>query len=229
MNTLEILPVKTNNTKQKSDIPDPIPQHPFTMCLIAPTASGKTVTLVNLIYRFYKHNFDEIIYISPTVLIDETLENNVSKDDDITKIHEEEDLKNIDTMLDEIVKEQKESPKKDRKKLLIVLDDMIGHFKRHSTLDNLPALSRHYDISFIICCQSFNPLPTRLRKNASHYLIYRLYNKADLDCINKEVGCNYENFEQHYKNCIDEKYSFMFLDNKKMKIYKKFTNLLWQK
>lgn len=117
IDSLEILPIKKDKKDNKIQFPEPIPNDPFTLCFISPTNSGKTVVIVNLIYRFYKKYFDEIIYISPTVHIDETLENNVNKDDEITKIYEDDDLQNIDIMLKEIITEQKETKKEDRKNI----------------------------------------------------------------------------------------------------------------
>jgi hypothetical protein len=226
---LEILPVKRNKKEDKNKLPDPIPNFPFCLTLIAPTNSGKTVVIVNLLYRHYKKYFDEIIYISPTVHIDDTLENNVNEDDEITKIYEDDDLRNVDILLDEVIKEQKKTPKEERKKILIVLDDMIAYFKKHSTLDNLPSLSRHYGICFIVCSQSYMALPPRLRRNASHYIIFRVFNKEELASIYKEIGSNYEDFGKYYEEATKEKYSFLMLDNKKMELYKKFTHKLWEK
>lgn len=106
---------------------------------------------------------------------------------------------------------------------------MISYFKKHSTLDNLPSLSRHFNISFLITTQSYMALPPRLRRNATHYAIFRVYNKEELASIYKEIGANYDNFDEYYNKATKDKYSFMFLDNKKMEIYKKFTDKLWEK
>ena len=178
---LKILPIKTDKKKIQSSIPDPIPKPPFTICITAPTKSGKTVTIVNLIYRWFKKEFDEIIYISPTISIDNTLKNNVSTDEEIVKITDKDELKNVDTIIEELVEDQK-SKGEDKKNVLIILDDMIGYFKKtKSTLDDLPALSRHYSISFIVVSQVYMAFSPRLRKNAHYHLIYRIINKKDLE------------------------------------------------
>jgi DNA helicase HerA-like ATPase len=229
MEKLKILPIKTNSKKTTSKIPDPIPKPPFTINIVAPTKSGKTVAICNMIYRWFKSEFDEIIYISPTCTIDKTLQNNITIDDDIVKVHDKDDLKNIDSLIEEIVESQNKKGD-DKKDILIVLDDMIAYFKKtKSTLDDLPALSRHYNISFIVVSQVFTAFGPRLRKNAGYYMIYRIINKKDLEAIREEIGSNFEDFDELYKEALDEKYSFLFLDNTEMKAYKRFEKLLWEK
>lgn len=226
----KILPVKTDGEEKKDpNIPEPIPQGNFTMVMVAPTKSGKTVTICNLLYRAYKNHYDEVIYISPTIDLDKTLSKNVKKDDDLVKISDKEDLKNIDHIIEELVESQKQKGD-ERKKILVILDDMIGYFKKtKSTLDDTPALSRHYSISFIIVTQVFTALPPRLKKNAHYFLIFKIINKYDLEQIEKQIGCNFENFEELYKEATKDKYNFLYLDNSEMKAYKNFEELLWSK
>lgn len=228
INPLEILPVKQAKVDKKTKVPKPLPYSdgkPFTLCIIAPSASGKSVLLVNLIYRYYKQEFDEIIYISPTINHDKTLENNVKNDEEIVKIHDEEDLNNIDHILKQLVEEQ---DKEEKKTKLIILDDMIAYFKNQSYLNKIPALSRHYNISFIITSQTAM-IPNLIRKNASHYVIYRIFNKKDLETIDEEIGINYEDFNEYYKEATKEKYSFLYITQRDPKLYKRFVDLLWER
>ena len=109
MDKLEILPIKNITKPKKTKIPDPLPKPPFTLSIVAPTKSGKTVTIANMIYRWFKPEFDEIIYISPTINIDKTLENNIKEDDEIVKISDKDDLKNIDDILEELSERDRKS------------------------------------------------------------------------------------------------------------------------
>ena len=85
---------------------------------------------------------------------------------------------------------------------------MISYFKTNgkSILNDLPSVSRHFKLSFIITSQVFNAPPPRLRKNASHYIISRIHNKKDLNNIEEEIGSNFPDFDEHYKKAIEEKY-----------------------
>jgi hypothetical protein len=233
---LEILPVKKNNNKNKFKIPLPLLEPPFTYVFVAPTKSGKSVMIVNLLKNInmgYKDVFDQIYYISPTVMFDDTLNKAVADDDEIIKIHDEEDLENIDFILDSIVKEQKEEKMKDKDNaphILVVLDDMIDYFKNGSRLDKLPALSRHYNISFIVTSQVYIGIPTKLRKNASAYMVFQIYNDADLKGLKEEIGANFgKNFIDNYHKATEQKYNFLYINNREMELYHNFTELLWKK
>ena len=231
-NDLKILQVKKlYKADEYPNIKSPLPKPAFTIALIAPTRSGKSNLIVNLLKNShfgYDDVFKEIYYISPTVGIDETLRS-INEDDDIIKIDEEEDLKYLDDILNDIVKSQKAKPKEDREPVLIVLDDCLDYLKKSKRLDSLPSYNRHYNISIIITTQVYNALPTKLRKNASCYLIARIYNNKDLQNIEEEIGANFSDFKANYDKATKEKYSFLFVDNRNIELWRNFDELLWQK
>ena len=101
--------------------------------------------------------------------------------------------------------------------------------KKSKRLDSLPSYSRHYNISIIITTQVYNALPTKLRKNASCYLIARIYNNKDLQNIEEEIGANFSDFKTNYDKATKEKYSFLFVDNRNIELWRNFDELLWQK
>jgi hypothetical protein len=231
-NNLKILQVKKQyKADEYPKIKHPLPKPPFTMALISPTRSGKSTTIVNLLknsYFGYDDIFKEIYYISPTVGIDETLRS-INEDDDIIKIDQEEDLQYLDDILNDIVKSQKSKSKEEREPVAIFLDDCLDYLKKSKRLDSLPSYSRHYNISIIITTQVYNALPTKLRKNASCYLIARIYNNKDLQNIEEEIGANFHDFKNNYDKATKEKYSFLFVDNRNIELWKNFDELLWQK
>ena len=231
-NNLKILQVKKQyKADEYPKIKHPLPKPPFTMALISPTRSGKSTTIVNLLknsYFGYDDIFKEIYYISPTVGIDETLRS-INEDDDIIKIDQEEDLQYLDDILNDIVKSQKSKSKEEREPVAIFLDDCLDYLKKSKRLDSLPSYSRHYNISIIITTQVYNALPTKLRKNASAYLIARIYNNKDLQNIEEEIGANFHDFKNNYDKATKEKYSFLFVDNRNIELWKNFDELLWQK
>jgi hypothetical protein len=230
---LHILPVKKPAKKEEFKIPLPLLAPPFTYVFVAPTKSGKGVLTVNLLKNInfgYKGVFEEIFYISPTVMLDDTLNKAVAEDDDIIKIHDEEDLNKIDDLLSQIVKEQKDTPNEERKHKLIVLDDMLDYFNNYGKLNSLPALSRHYKLSFIVCSQVYVGLPVKLRKNASAYMVFQIYNNKDLNTLNDEVGVNFgKDFIANYHKATNEKYNFLYINNREMELYHNFTEELWKK
>jgi hypothetical protein len=225
---LTVLPVKKTNKKQDYNIPSPLPQPAFTLLMVAPTCSGKSVLLCNMLKNVmygYHNVFEQIYYISPTVMLDDTLKA-IAKDDEIIKIHEPEELEMIDHILSDLVKEQKKKDDDERKNILVVLDDCIEYFSNHSVLNNLPSLSRHYRISFIVLSQAYSALGNRFRKNTTHLIVFKLYNKKDLKAIEEEIGSNYEDFIEHYNEATKDKYNFLYLNNTNKEVHHNFIKKL---
>ena len=108
---LEILKVKdVKNTVHKLDKHlDPIlPRHPWMECIIAPPRSGKTCYLMNKIFRLYPDDyFDEIFYVSPSQLHDNTCKELLPKKENLIQITETEDIQNLPTLIEELIKSQK--------------------------------------------------------------------------------------------------------------------------
>jgi hypothetical protein len=234
-NNLKVLPVKNNSNKILfPQVPFPLLQPPFTLCEIAPTKSGKSVRLCNYLlnstFGYNDNVFDEIIYCSPTLPYDKTLEA-VFNNEEIIKITDEDDLNNLDEILKDIIKSQREKNSEDRKHVLVVLDDCIQYLKKSKVLSSLPSFSRHYLISCIVVSQVFkDALPMKLRKNCSGYVIGRIFNRSDIESIENEIGCNYESFLKHYQEATNEPYSFLFVDQREVALYKNFDlPALWAK
>ena len=229
---LKILPVKNSSSKKLfNQIPDPLLQPPFTLAMVAPTKSGKSTIIANMLKNClmgYNDNvFSEVYYISPTIAFDKTLKS-IFDDEEIIKITDEDDLIHLDSILGELIKSQKEKDEEERENILIILDDCLDYLKKSKKLDSLPSYSRHFKISIIITTQIYNALPVKLRKNVSGVIVGRIYNKKDLENI-EEIGCNFHDFKANYEKATEEPYSFLFIDNREMKLYKNFETCLWAK
>jgi hypothetical protein len=230
---LEILPPKKSNKKiEFPQIPSPLQQPPFTLEIIAPTKSGKSVIILNILKNvllgYSDGVFDEIYYISPTLELDETLKI-INEDETIIKITDDEELENLDDILKDIMKSQKEKNEDDRKHVLIVLDDMIDYLKKSKVLGNLTTKNRHLRVSIILVSQVFNSIPVKARKNGTSYIFSNIYNQKDLNDINEEIGSNFPDFMDYYKEATKEKYNFLFVDVRSMSLWHNFKSLLWSK
>ena len=49
---------------------EPFPPTPFSYLLCAPTASGKTMIILNLLLRYYNDQFARIWFFSPSIKLD---------------------------------------------------------------------------------------------------------------------------------------------------------------
>jgi hypothetical protein len=173
--------------------------------------------------------FEEIYYISPTLPLDETLKA-INEDETIIKITDDEELENLDDILKDIMKSQKDKDDDERKHVLIVLDDMIDYLKKSKVLGNLTTKNRHLKISLIIVSQVFRDgLPIKARKNGTSYIFGNIYNQKDLETINEELGSSFPNFMDYYKQATKEKYDFLYVDTRDMSLWRSFKSLLWRK
>ena len=230
---MKILPVKNSSSKKEfPQIPDPLLQPPFTLCLVAPTKSGKSTIIANLLKNClmgYNDNvFSEVYYISPTIAFDKTLKS-VFEDEEIIKITDEEDLIHLDSILGELINSQKQKDEEEREHILVILDDCLDYLKKSKKLDSLPSYSRHFKISIILTCQVYNLIGVKFRKNVSGLIIGRIFNQKDIINIEEEIGCNFLDFKANYEKATDEPFSFLFVDNREMKLYKNFETCLWAK
>lgn len=186
---------------------------------ISPPASGKTLLLVNMIYRFYDGIFDEIYWCSPTLNLDNTLDSSIKKDETVIKISDAEDLENISKIIKFIMEQQKEKLEKgeELENILIVLDDCIS-FVNGKELLKLCTLYRHLRISVFISIQKMKLLNNTIRSCASNVISFGIPNKKQRDAFLEEFDI-FPNIEEYYNEATREKYNFMRLDLRNMAVY----------
>ena len=156
---------------------------------VAPTNSGKTNLIVNLLNRrpFYRKKFDKIVLISSTFLIDPMWK----KAKGIDEAYEEYN----DAIVQKIITEQKASLQAERRNdtpnVLLILDDVIDQIpKNKSALNSLSMRLRHYKVTCWITTQKFNRLPVAFRNQIQYWVLFKTAMKNDLEreSIAREVG-----------------------------------------
>jgi hypothetical protein len=225
---MEILPVKQtkNNECISINIPDPLLKPPFLGLVIGGVKSGKTCLWINMVYRWYTNKvFDGgIIVFSPNLYNDDIFENNIIDDDDVMKITE--DLENIDMYVKAIVQTQEAKQKNDRKQMLIVFDDILGYIKQRSYITNFCTRYRQLKISMIFNTQVLRGIPNTIRANSTWMAIFKTYNKKELEKLMEELG-HIKDIEVYYNEATKDKYSFLFINLRDLKLYKRFETLLY--
>ena len=182
--------VKKVSTVVDDDIPD---IDKFLMdfytitAFVAPTNSGKTNLIVNLLNRrpFYRKKFDEILLISSTVAIDPMW----SKAKGIDVAYESYN----DKIIVDLIEKQKALLEKDEEvpNVLLILDDVIDQIpKLTSALNSLSMRLRHYKVTCWITTQKFNRLPVVLRNQVQYWILFKtaIKNEAERESIAKEIG-----------------------------------------
>jgi hypothetical protein len=127
------------------------------------------------------------------------------------------------------MKSQREKDDDERKHVLVVLDDMIDYLKSSKVLGNLTTKNRHLLISIILVSQVWNAVPVKARKNGTAYIFSNIYNQKDLNSINDEIGSNFPNFMDYYKEATKDKYNFLYCDMREMSLHHNLKKLLWSK
>ena len=171
---------------------------------------------------FYKDYFDEIYYISPSCMNDETcwcLRDDTKQD--ITLI-----FKDFDTLDDIFLAIQEQQVQRlenlDEKEVLIVLDDCLNYLSKG--FESLTSKFRHYHISIFVSIQNFRKLPITCRYNTTAWCFWNL-NKKERSKVFEEFE-NVDDFERKYEIATKKKYNFLFYDVGEQNLYHNFGKLL---
>lgn len=225
---LKVLPPKPKKSENgKNKIAEYMPGYgkkPFLWAINGPCRSGKTILILNILYnkKFGYNYFDQIYYISPTVLIDDSLEP-VAEDDKITKIS---DINELDASLEIILEQQNECEKKDRKPILIIIDDCIDKLKS-PVLSAICSRYRHYNLSLILSSQYYRAFSPIIRANTDYWIVYKNNVRKEVEKIIEDFNM-YPDFEKYYLDATNKKYSFLYVNQKRGELWKNFQTLLFK-
>ena len=231
--SLDVLKVKDVKGKKHPldlNLHEALPRHPFLQLYVAPPKSGKTNLLMNVLFNenYYKADkyFDTVYYISPTQLFDKTCKYYLPMMKNIVQISQVEDIMNLETILQHIIDGQKKLFKKGEEmdRILIVMDDCVSYLKPIAVL---ATKYRHHNLSIAIVSQNFRSIPLIVRNCANSVVVFHLNNMKEVEKLNDEYGENHTaDFIPMMLEHTAKKYSFIHIDNERMKIYSGFENLI---
>ena len=137
--------------------------------------------------------------------------NSIQKDNNIIdKIHLCAKKSNMDDIYENI----EDYNRKIKRKVLIVFDDMISQVvsnkKSQQVLKELFIRCGKLNISLCFLTQCYFSVPNDVRLNCTHYIIFKLNNKRELQniAINHSSDIDYEDFVKIYGNCTKEPHNF---------------------
>lgn len=175
---------------------------PMRMCIVAPSGSGKTNFLVNLIHLFCSGNkgtFSTINIITR------------NKDEPLYKWLEskcgsiviKEGLSNT-PKLDDFDKDVNH---------LVVWDDLVLS-KDLSAVENYYIRARKLNVSVIFISQSYFKIPKIIRNNCSYCVLLKLSGNREVNVILSEfgLGVTKDNLLSIYKYATSEKFSPLIID-----------------
>ena len=209
---------------------EPFADLPTSFLLAAPTASGKTMIILNILLRYYKDQFARIWIFSPSIKLDpqyaplrKYLEGMTNQDKEPTMF---EDLNQA--VLGKLLEEQRVITEECRKRKIkapqvcVILDDLADRGdilnkrqggKEGSWLISLATRGRHFGVTWIISSQVINLVGTVLRKNVRCMCVWRLRNHKEVETLCEELSGVYDarTIMELYKYATADPFSFMFV------------------
>ena len=174
---------------------------PFRMCIVAPSGSGKTNFLCNLIGLFSRNRgtFQTITIITRNK--DEPLYKWITSKSDQIVI--KEGLTNTPP-LDKYDKDVNH---------LLVWDDLVLS-KDLSMVENYYIRARKFNVSCIFISQSYFKIPKIIRNNCSYMVLLKLSGQREVNVILSEfgLGVSKEQLVEIYKYATNEKFSPLLID-----------------
>jgi hypothetical protein len=201
---------KINNT-----IKEPFPKLNQHLLMCAPTNSGKSTIMGNLLLGPLKFKFDKVIFFSSTW--DYDLYKKIIQIDK-ENIHQEY----TDYKLQEILDEKKSLEEELNKPLfyLIIFDDMQEQFYKGSFLENFLCKCRHYGITLYVLAQYAYAISKKSRQQFSAFICFpMLSNEEDIDIISETAPGGKRDFKQainYIKSNSENVRDFLFI-NKNLK------------
>ena len=167
MSTPIIVPHKTKNYHIKQSKFDVVPKLPFKSIIYAPSNSGNTVLITNLIENIYRDCFERVYIISPSTSVDDSwkstkkyLNNFITVGENEPSLYQEtfneatvNSIMDTQKKLTDHIKKNKESNR--LYSILIVLDDVADDTSQRNSkaLKSLFVKGRHNHISIISSSQ----------------------------------------------------------------------------
>jgi hypothetical protein len=174
---------------------------PFRMAIVAPSGSGKTNWLVNLIHIFSqgKGTFPDVTIVTRNK--DEPLYNFLASKSD--QIQVKEGMENL-PQLDKFDKDFNH---------LVVLDDLVLA-KDQSRIENYYIRARKLNVSVIYISQSYFRIPKVIRQNLSYLVLLKLSGERELKLILSEggLGLDRDQLLSLYNYATSQKFSSLLID-----------------
>ena len=150
--------------------------------LLAKRNSGKSVLLKHLV-ESEKHKFSKIWVICPTEKINRFYSDIV--DDEC--IFDSYDEKWVNKLIDKMTQINSNQPAKERKNVLLILDDLVSdtNFHQSPSFKKIIIRGRHINIAIILTFQYLNLIPPTARSNLDTLFVGQM-NKQSIDLLVSE-------------------------------------------
>ena len=95
-----------------------------------------------------------------------------------------------------------------------MISHVMSNKKAQQVLKELFIRCRKLNISLCFLTQSYFSVPKDVRLNCTHYIIFKLNNKRELQniAINNSADVDYKDFLKIYRDCIKKSFNFLTID-----------------
>ena len=223
-----IAPIKQiEYTCKQSKYGEHVPKLPARATICAPSFSGKTVLISNLILDVYRGCFNRIYIWSPTINIDdnfkpvkEYIEKEIKPNEEEQVYFDHYDSADLQTVIEKqykVIEYQKSQGNKQLFQIAIFIDDFaesVEFLRNSKLLHALYTKGRHACISTITSVQMYKSLAPIIRKNATHLFVFKLRNQGDMDAILDELSAlaDKKTIQKIYSIATNKPHSFMYVN-----------------
>ena len=183
--------------------------------MLAKRNSGKSVLLKHLV-EAEKHKFARIYVICPTEKINRFYSDIVDEE----CIFDSYDEKWVNKLIDKMTEINSNKPAKERKNILLILDDLVSdtNFHQSPSFKKIIIRGRHINIAIILTFQYLNLIPPTARSNLDTLFVGQM-NKQSVDLLVSEFisgDISKEEFIKMYNKCTKD-YNFLVINNNSVK------------
>ena len=231
---------------KKSKIPSNVPQG---NCLfIAPSNSGKTNLIINLLLRNsfkYLEEYKKIYIMSPTIHLDDAwypMQEYINQEREKRErlwmklkrkgVHprripenlrpENDQIIVIDEYDDELLGELLKNSSKE--KMLVILDDLAESLPKSTKKSNLEKIfirGRHSNVYCWITSQKYVKVNPTIRLNSPSYVLFNANTNEKRKIAEELATTSVDDFLDMYDYATEEKYNFLYVNQKAQDRYSK--------
>ena len=181
---------------------------PHTAIFSGPTGCGKTQKVLEMIEKEYKHHFENIVILCPTLRWNRTYLDRswVWKNDYVFCIEPRGNLFELIEKLSSMLSGEE---------TLFIVDDMIADEtidKKRQPLLELAISGRHKKHSLWLLTQSYTAIPKNLRRQKKQLFAWYPSEKSDLKILDEETNLmNSEDFSEIKEKLKCEKHACLYI------------------
>ena len=199
----------------KLDVIKPLANWNHSALFVGTAGSGKTSLYSSLILEYYKKQFTYIYYFNGSI--------QTAPERLIKKLYPDRtfnDLSQLNQAIDFCIRE--------KEKCLFIIDDLVYQIKEYEkTLQRLLMNRRHMGASVWLITQKLNTIPLSLRSQFDICYFFSGNQKREVESLYTDFiqDLDKDEYLDIIKYVFDEPHSFLYIDKRNGKYYKRFNRL----